>query len=533
MSAGFRRSQICNESGLAFRNRPATTSIKLHQNLNLNVFLPYMSLNSLSDRLLLQMLSVLSPVQRKTFRDYLQSPYFNTNQVLIQLADVLDKWLSGNQKKPLTLALVKEKVGIAESTVEKSLSLLLTHLRNFSRLEGMQSAQQSDFAPALDWICALRLDGKLLEIEYRKYAKQLASKPLSTHQIYESLNLAHSRSKMYSEEPRKLRESLFSDPILQLEQFYVVSRLKYACARMIEWRIYGGDRPTLNVDSLKQRLLDIGGQLTELGIAYEMTYSMLQADNPASGTVIQFLEYMREKEAVFSIEDTRDFYGYILNSCFRGVDLGQKEKSMLVFEVYQYMLKGGLLITGGRMKSAHFKNIVSIHMQIGKIAEAAKFISEYKHFVEAGEANSLVPYTLGVVAFYDQDYLNAIDLFRKVLAENPEDLFWGVEARLMLWKTYFEAYDQLELPDQDEMQRHYDSFRISVARNKQLSDYHKACYTNFIRIFARLFHFMGSSRDKQNARKLELLLAETRDLKEIANKGWLLRAIAGRMENNS
>lgn len=484
----------------------------------------------INNRILLQILAAMTKKERKHFREFLECSYFNSNPLLINLLLVFDHWLSGSRKKELTFEVVRKKIGIAASTLEKSMSQTLTLLRKFILEEELRRSQVQDHGQVLNWLHQRGLENKWLEMESRKYAKKQSLIPKSVEGLYEEFTLSHSVVKIRSGLPRVGGESMFKDSLLKLEVFYVVSRLKYTCATLNEWRVFGGNKPEVSLDKILERLIGIGGLLPSLGEAYRRILTLLESDSPPLEQVREMLDFMENNGGEFSQEDTFDLFSYLLNSCFRGVDLGQKEKSELVYNIYISMLDRGLLTTGRYMNSGHFKNLVSLKARSGRLESARKFIEDYASFLSPEDQEILRTYTLGVVSFYAEDYSEAIALFKDVLAKSPEDLFWSIESRIMIWRAYFESYEVLDLPEQDEMDRNYNAFRISIARNKKLSAYHKSCYQNYIRIFYRLIQQDSAIKGPEQVEQLKGLYKEADGLKELANKKWLMEAISRRIE---
>lgn len=484
----------------------------------------------INNRILLQILAAMTRKERKHFREFLECSYFNSNPLLINLLLVFDHWLSGSRKKELTFDMVQKKIGIAASTLEKSMSQILTLLRKFILEEELRRGQTQDPGQVLNWLHQRGLENKWLEMESRKYAKKQSLIPKSVEGLYQEFTLSHGVVKIRSGQPRVGGESMFKDPILKLEVFYVVNRLKYACATLNEWRVFGGNKPEVSGEEILERLVQIGGVIPSLGEAYLRILELLESDSPPLERVREMLDFMEANGGDFSVEDTFDLFSYLLNSCFRGVDLGQKEKSELVYNIYISMLERGLLTTGKYMNSGHFKNLVSLQARSGRLDAARKFIGDYASYLSPEDQGILKIYTLGVVSFYAKEYSEAISLFRKVLADSPEDLFWSIESRIMIWRSYFESYEVLDLPEQDEMDRNYNAFRISIARNKKLSAYHKSCYQNYIRIFYRLIQQDSAIKGPEQVDQLKELYKEAEGLTELANKRWLLDAISRRIE---
>lgn len=483
----------------------------------------------MTNRIIFHILTAMTKKERKQFREFLVSSYHNSNPLLDKIVGVIDKWLSGSRKKTLEFEVLLKKTGTAASTMEKSLSQIMGLLREFIQVEAIRQGDNQDYGYILNWLHERKIDGKWLEMESRKYAKRQASLPESSEKYHQELSLSHAELVIRSGLPRVGGEDRIREPLIRLEVFYVVNRLKYACASVNQWRVFAGEKPTTGKEYLLGRLTDLGQEVPLLGKAYHKALDLLEDESPGMDKVRELLDFMEKEGECFSQEDISDIYGYLLNSCFRGVDRGHQEKSELVYKIYMSMLDRGLLTAGGYMIAGHFKNLVSLKVRFGKLEEARQFIHKYSEYLGPEDRDILRVYAFGLVSFYDEDYKEAITLFKKVVSESPEDLFWSVEARIMLCRAYFEAYEVLSMAEQDEMHRNYDAFRVSISRNQKLSAYHKSCYQNFIRIFYKLMQRDPNRSKTEQKERLEELHKETESKTEVANKKWLLEAISRRM----
>ena len=150
---------------------------------------------------------------------------------------------------------------------------------------------------------------------------------------------------------------------------------------------------------------------------------------------------------------------------------------------------------------------------------------EYHTCLEGAESEVVIPYTEGLIGFYKQNYSLAETQFNRVLECRPQDVFWGFEARVMLWRSWFMQLDQLQLEQVDEMERHYDAYRMALSRNNHLSEYQKTCYRNFGKYFARLIHTLLQIQQDQQQKALAELYDTCQKTAQITNKPWLIAAI--------
>lgn len=484
-----------------------------------------MANTNVKDRGVIKILLLFDDGQRASFKRYLKSPYFNSNQLQLDLYLKIIKAGKSGKIDQLTLATLAKDMSIAVSTLEKSFSHLMDHVRKFVEVELLKADENRSFGKLLSALAEMGLSEVEHGKECRKYAKKLEKLPESSQRWLQELELNHSQLKVQTNSPRKGELHLFSTILKNLDQYYFVTKMKYACSQLNVWRIYGGTVPPKMESLLPAGVSASLAAFSPLCQAYFLLGSLLQKEGESQSDFETTFTYLNTHIDQFSWEDQIDLYGYLLNSCFRLVSQGRKSYIQQVDLIYQKMLDQELLVVQGTFNSGHFKNIVSIRVLLGKTTEAAQFIDSYEEYLDAAERPLVVQYTRGVVAFKTGKYRVAIGLFKKVIESSPEDVFWSLESRNMLWKSYFEAYSILTMEEHDEMQRHYHAFRQYLARTQKLSDYHKATYQNFLKLFHKMVNLAYETVPAPSPAVWKQFEETVNAQNTVTNKKWLIEKI--------
>lgn len=467
------------------------------------------------------MLRLLNRKQLKGFRDYLTCNLFNTSTAVVKLFDQFESRALRSSKEFVGIDQLLEGTGIGPATVKKLFSQLRGHLNRYLSLLENQRNSKSEFAGTLRMWDRLGLDAEQLELEYRKMKRRFGPETASVTELYEKLQMEHSYSHFLISQPRGRQGGMFEEHLQLLETYYGVSKLKYLCARLNIRRILREAEEELELGISPKQL----GELPPLGRAYHLVFQCFQQGLPEEDLIIELIGILAGVGSGFSHEDQTDLLGYTLNLCFRRLSLGAKAFEPLVKQVYDIFLERGLLEEGGEFSAAHFKNIVSFQLRTGAFAEASAFIRQYSNSLAEEQRAVVVNYTLGLVSFYQNKFEEAILQFRSIVRDAPEDVFLKLEARNMLWRSYFEAYEALDLNEVEEMFRLYHAFRVFVSRNQNISEYHKLSYQNFIRIFNRLIHDSDQRLSDASPTELESLRDEALAIEKITHKDWLIGAI--------
>jgi len=479
---------------------------------------------NINDSALVRMLSTLDRKQLKGFKFYLECPLFNTNKTLEELFLFLEKKALKSSRDMLPESTLLKTMQVSSPQADKLFSKLLHLLNRYIYLERNQEEETSEYPEIFRHWYELGLDQDLLERELKKMHRKMKGPAQSATDLYHRMRLEHHYTAYQAQMPRKTQADNLENLDHLLDQYYWVTKLKHLCASYNAGRIFSKASPRASLDLSPQQQRS----LPPLGQAYLHILKLFRSET-ISIEETQHVFHILETGPKFGEEDSRDLYGYLLNLSIRNIGRELVFEN-LVLELYDAMLDKNLLTSFGKIPSGHFKNIVSIKSRKGKLEEAERFISEYQSYLTPSDLNPLVPYCQGLILFFRQEYLVAMRHFRSLLTQSGEDMFWALEIRSMLWKSYYEGYQQLSLEEHEEMLKLYHSFRIFVSRNTLLSDYHKSCYQNFIRIFNRLIKVGEQSTWAVSKSDLNSLKERVTSIEELAHKRWIFNAIQRKID---
>lgn len=471
----------------------------------------------------------LPPHRRSDFAQYISLPQFNPQPRLHCLLQRILEAAESSRRDDISLADLGAPCGLAANTVEKSLSQLYSLLQDFVLVHACLAS--GDYIHMLPFEAWERegLPEDLLEREARRRQRKLEQLPASDTRLHARLLLESSLAKRKAQQPRKKQASLFDQHLGMLDEYYALSRLKYTCAAANTARIFGQGDPAQYLEHLP----DFSTRdLSPLASAYRMLLSLIAAPSPQPQAIAECLSHLRKLDETVDREDRSDLFGYLLNTGFRGMATGKPAFAELVHDIYASLLQEGLLLDQGLLNPVHYKNVVSVKVRTGRVEEARRFAREGQALLPQDDRAILLPLCVGLIEFHEGNFREAIREFAGILRQAPDDLFWGLEARSMLWKAYFEAYESLSPQEHHEMLRLYDSFRTFVARNRSLSDYHRTGYQNFIRLFNRLIQLTEQEDAAFISAGLRELLGQAREMELVANKQWVLQAIEKKIAVN-
>jgi len=132
--------------------------------------------------------------------------------------------------------------------------------------------------------------------------------------------------------------------------------------------------------------------------------------------------------------DLSEFYNILINHCVRQIRSGQFGLRNL-FDLYQDIELKGLLVERNFVDVIKLKNAVTVGCRVGAFEWATEIIKKYKSFINKPIRESVWHYNLGVIAFYQKDYKQALSHF--IRAENI-NVDYDINGRIMLLKSFYE-----------------------------------------------------------------------------------------------
>jgi hypothetical protein len=204
--------------------------------------------------------------------------------------------------------------------------------------------------------------------------------------------------------------------------------------------------------------------------------------------------------------ERHDLYQHILNYCIRRINAGRLEFQSELFATYREALTHGALLTDGILSQWDFKNIVTIGLRLREAEFVEGFIEEYGSTLAENHRANAVAYNRANLHFHAKNYRQALTQLQRV---DLDDVFYRLDARSILLKTYF------EMDDPDALFYHASAFRTFLLRNRTISDRQRKVYQNLIRFTVSLAR---CGTDRHRIRALRKKVSTTPNVADLA---WL------------
>lgn len=474
------------------------------------------------NRRIYHILALMEVEERRLFRKFLQSPLFDKKKRLLRFLDLWEKKVFGNENVQVaTVEEMLEGSGFSLQTFDKLCSQLRQKALDFFSFRTYQASPGLQLTLTSKALTDRKAPERERTREWERCRKWLASQPESANNLYARLQFKweETEEKMQMRQTRAVWKENFQDLHKDLDAYYYLQKLKLASATANARQMFQhNDDPAADFLAFFDQSIDLNG-LPPLARAYAYTVKILTQEEPLPHFEA-LTELLKVHGAEFEAADAAELYQYALNFTIRKGNGGEEVYRVYSGSLYRDLLDKGLLQTDGCLHGQNMKNIVALHCAIGELDWVEGFIEAYRDRLVPGSDPNVVVYNEALLAYFRKDFDRAIQMLNEVISKMKDDIFFELDARICLWKCYFEHYDQLSMEDVDQLERMYNSFRIFIDRNQKLSVGHKQRYRDFIRAYKRLLGL--AQQAPLSIDKLHAFKEEFQEMEPAFYKVWVL-----------
>lgn len=477
----------------------------------------------MQDSHLIRVFSLFSARERNRFHDYVHSPFFNKNRKIQQLCDLIiglaPEYTHPSLEKPAIYTRLYGPISYNEYQLNNVISDLLQLAYNF--LAMLQYEKQ----PALNKQFVME---ELLEREQSDQVKKIGRSfqtllDKSPHRNY----IFHQHQYHFHENMTRYNLSTqmrATDEHLQLQSdhldlYYLSNKLRIACDMASRNIVTSGSYkchflPTLlpyyeaNFNSFQQHP------------SLKVYVHILQLVEERKEAQFQFLKhYLPQHHHLFPNAELRVIYLYLQNYCIFQINSGQSSYYQELRDLYDLLLKEGILFKNGYIQQWTYKNIVTVGIRLLDYDWTEAVIHQYQHNLLPEERVNAVAYNLAALYYARQQYKEALQQLHNV---EFTDTSYHLGAKIIQLKSYY------ELDETEALFALIEAFKKYLSRNKELAAYRKQANANFLRLTKKVYRLKKSKiRDKANIylEKKKKTIALLKKLQPVANKDWLEEAM--------
>ena len=464
---------------------------------------------------LYSILGIFNRYEQNRLRKFLISPYFNKNQALIKIFELLLKHINAQKNTILHKQEIWKKV-YPESPFDDVLfrKNCSDILKLIERYLAQQVYEENPIHQATYLIEAIgnrkmeRLNTTTINSERRlDDQKLLRTADYYIHQYHIEKNYYELKEL----EPDRTARRNVEEILNNLDRFFLAEKFRYFCSVLSQQFIVSHEYKLLFIDEIVSHIEKFGYQdVPPVAVYYQIYLTQKDAENTEH--YFKLIELLEKYGDLFPRIEAEFIYQAALNYCIKKINEGSQQFLKEYFNLFVLLLKKEMLLTDGELSPWHFRNIVIAALRIGKYDWAEDFIHNYKSFLPDAMRENAVSFNLAQLYFYQKKYDKVIELLHRV---EYEDFSYNLNSKTFLLMTYYEI---------DEIEPLYslmDSFRTYLNRHKNIPNSRRKPYFDLIKYTKKLSRIMPG--DEKTLKRLKLEVEQTKDIASIA---WLKEKIA-------
>lgn len=478
---------------------------------------------------LIYFIKTLSKGEFRKFREYVESPYFNQNPLLLRLIEILAQASPSFQGELLSKNHVFTQLfgEDAEYDDQKLQDQMSNMTRLFEQFIAQQSYEKSDQSQRHHLLNALDKRGMQAHLSrvFKRSQKQLLDSPLQDTSYFSELFEMGKNSVYFAakKQNRRFKEGL-SDAVSHLDRYFLGERLKTTCEIINRQRILNQTyQPGLEKAIIQYLQEHNEGQVylqTPAVSIYYQIFMMLTDDGLGESHFSELLHLLEQHSSLFSKREGQAMYAYAQNYCIQQINQGQAKYLATLFRIYQLLLDKELLLNSeGYLAHEHYKNITTVGLKQKEFEWVVFFLESYKLKLPPEYRENAYNYNYSVYLYEKRRYSEVLKLLQRVVFT---DVYYHLSAKFLLLRIYYEQNDA------DGIRYLTQAFLALLKRNKKISTYQSQAYRNLIRFTKKAFR-LKVRKDNMLIEEFQERLAKLKQdihaSKGISNANWLLAKI--------
>lgn len=452
----------------------------------------------------------------KGFSEFVSSPFFNKNQNVIKLFEIIKKNYPDFDESKIEKEKVFKRIFPGKPFKDSTLRLLMFYL--YELVERFLAYQKfhSDPFRSKDILLKELFERKLFK-DYERTI-EIANNELDQLKIrdnfyyeYRYLFAEHKLTYLaeiymgkYEKYLTKDNIQLFSDNITY---FYLISVLKFYAITLNTMHLYNVKIDTVIFENILKNLnIEHFKNSPMILIYYRVIMLFIEPENEDNYYKLKELIIEHETEIGSTIGD---LYINLENYCVRRLRNGNLKFLDESFLIYKLELKKKSYLSHGYMPNSFYSSMVVTASKLKKFLWLRKFINDYKNELHQDSRDAYYYYGLAYLENEEGNYEKALGALSK---SRPEEVYLKMDLRILLVRIYYGLKWTFPL------QSLLDTFKKTVQNNKYMTDIRKKQYLKFIKYINQL----NNIRYKEDKAACSELLYELQQDEYFAYKIWIV-----------
>ena len=452
--------------------------------------------------------------EQNRLRKYLQSPYFNKNQTLIDLFELLTEDAHSEKKREIEKEDVWTLLGLKSSYDDVRFRKYYSDLLKL--VEGFLAQQVYEADPLRQATDLLKAVGqKKMEKLYNssvKTARHLSqSQPWRHAQHYlQQYQIEVNYYHMMEFETKRGARTNVEEIAQNLDAFFLSEKLRIHTSILSQQVVFSRQYKLKLIDEIMTYLNNHEDYRDIPAVAVYLQVLRTITDQDVLAHYYRLKELLDQYGLLFPKHEAMDLYTYALNYCIR-INHGNLQFNEELFDIYNSLINKEIIFVNNELSPWDFRNIIVVANRLGRYEWSENFIVTYSPKIPEPYRENAVTYNLSMLYFYQKKFDKVIEQLRNV---EYDDVSYNLNSKTTLLMTYFET-DEYE-----PLYSLFESFRTYLNRQKELSIDRKMAYKNLIKFTKKLTKIMPG--DKAEIQRLKEEIAATGN---VASLNWIQEKI--------
>jgi len=453
--------------------------------------------------------------QQNSLRKYINSPYFNKHEVLIQLFELFITHINTASETALSKEQIWERLipnkPFDDVRYRKLSSDLLKLIESFL---AQQVYEKNPLHQATYLIEAVGDHGmeKLFKSSMR------TARRLSKQQLYQPANYYFYQYQIernyYDLQNSELnRESVtnYEAIINNLDSFFLAEKLRWYTSLISRQNVIKHEYNLLFIDEIIDHIKKYNyDNNPAISIYFQIYLTQQEVDNEEH--YFKLKDLLEKHSLLFPINEANEIYSHAINYCIKKINQGRDNFLLEFLDLNEDLLQKEILIDG-ELSPWKFQNIVMVGLRLKKYDWTNHFINTYEQRIPDVYKENASTYCRAHLHFHLQQFKEVISLLHEV---EYEDVSYNLGSKGLLLRAYYEI---------DEIEPLYslmDSFRTYLTRHKDIPQKRRRNYFNLIKFLKKMTNTIAGDK-----KAVDNLKNDFENLDGIAaSKSWMLEKLA-------
>jgi len=457
---------------------------------------------------LLALLETFDGNELRQFKDFVASPYFNSNQDLVRFVEYLYDLSPDFPVEKLEKEKAWKALFPGGPFDGKQLSYLMNYLLKLA--ERFLAVQHYESHPFFEEYHVLRaFSSRKLDKHFGfLYKKTVERINLDGEEDAERSYFRYQLSELASDHAMIMRSKVFDQYFQQasddLDEYYFLNKLKYSCEMLNREKIFSSNYELHFTDEVVRYLQQKPDPTPLTSIYLQIYLTLSQADSEHSFD--QLLELLREKGGGIKREELRQVYLYAINFCLRNIRKGEHRYISLALDLYLEGIKRRALFEGDYLSPHTYTNVIRVALMLNRYDWIEEFIQTYHEYLPPKNKKDAYHISLAELNYHRKNYGEVLDHLNQL---SFSDIRYHLGSRVLLIKTYYES-DAIE-----PMLSSLAAFSTYLRRNKNISQSLKKTHLNFCNLLHQTMRI--------NPRNWEAIRRQIQEMQPLTERSWLLK----------